>query len=280
MEELILAPEITLEKKIEQSIKILKMCPTSDVELCYSGGKDSDVILELAKMAGISFRPIYKKTTIDPAGTIAHCRENGVEVVEPKMTFFQIIENAGFPSRFYRVCCNHLKEYKILDNSIQGIRRCESIKRAKTYKEPIICRMYGSKKNHVNVFLPILEWTNEDVAEFINMRGIRCHPLYYCNGEFDVTKRLGCMGCPLKSDKGLQDFKDHPKLVKAWIRARQKRWENNYNDKNGKLFNDAYEQFAYHLFFDTYDDFKNAKSGLFGDVDFKDKLERYFDIDL
>lgn len=36
------------------------------MELSYSGGKDSDVILELAKMSGIPFRPIYKKTTIDP----------------------------------------------------------------------------------------------------------------------------------------------------------------------------------------------------------------------
>lgn len=51
-----------LKKKIDQSIKLLQSIPQDKggVELCYSGGKDSDVILKLAKMAKIKFRPIYK----------------------------------------------------------------------------------------------------------------------------------------------------------------------------------------------------------------------------
>ena len=57
-----------LEKKIEQAIKLLRLMAENndDIELCYSGGKDSDVILELAKMAGVKFTAIYKATTIDP----------------------------------------------------------------------------------------------------------------------------------------------------------------------------------------------------------------------
>ena len=62
-----------LSKKIKDSVTLLQtMCRGKTVELCYSGGKDSDVILELAKMAGIRFRAIYKNTTIDPPGTIRH----------------------------------------------------------------------------------------------------------------------------------------------------------------------------------------------------------------
>lgn len=58
-----------LDKKIKDSIRILKMvAQDKTVELSYSGGKDSDVILALAKMADISIRPIYKCTTIDPPG--------------------------------------------------------------------------------------------------------------------------------------------------------------------------------------------------------------------
>ena len=210
-----------LEKKVERAIRLLQSIPQDgDIELSYSGGKDSDVILELAKMAGIPYRAIYKATTIDPPQTIAHAREMGAEVIRPKKTFFQLVSKSGFPSRFQRFCCSALKEYKICDRAIQGIRRSESRKRAEKYKEPEVCRVYSAKEK-VKVYLPILEWTDQDVAEFIKERNIKCHPLYYSReGQFDVTQRLGCMGCPLASrNKRIQFFKENPKWLKAWIRA-------------------------------------------------------------
>jgi 3'-phosphoadenosine 5'-phosphosulfate sulfotransferase (PAPS reductase)/FAD synthetase len=273
---------IDLEKKINTSIKLLQSVKCGEIELCYSGGKDSDVILELAKLAGIPYRAIYKKTTIDPKGTIQHCRNNSVEIIEPKFNFFELIELHGFPTMRCRFCCDQLKEYKILDNSIQGIRRCESVKRMKNYREPIICRIYGKKSNHVNVLLPILEWTDNDVVDFIKLQNIECHPLYYINGKFDVTKRLGCLCCPLKSDKGLSDFKTNPKMVKAWINAGQVWWNKPRTKKIGSKakFDNIYELFAHNIFFSSYENFKIAKDGFFGKVDFKERLEKYFNIGL
>ena len=165
-----------LQKKVDRAIRLLKSIPTDkgDIEISYSGGKDSDVILELAKMAGIPYRAIYKATTIDPPKTIAHAREMGAEVVRPKKTFFQLVSEKGFPSRFARFCCSALKEYKICDRAIQGIRRVESRKRAENYKEPEVCRVYSAKEK-VKVYLPILEWTDEDVAEFIKERNIKSY---------------------------------------------------------------------------------------------------------
>jgi phosphoadenosine phosphosulfate reductase len=272
--------KMTLQSRIDRAIRLLRSVKVDGpIEVCYSGGKDSYVILELAKMAGINYRAIYKNTTIDPPGTIAHCKANGVEIMQPKMTFFQLIEKKGFPTRRARFCCEYLKEYKVLDNAIQGIRRCESTARAARYKEPIICRIYGKKENHVNVILPILEWSDKDVADFIEMRGIRCHPLYYDeNGRFDITRRLGCMGCPLKSDKGLAEFKANPKLAKAWIMAGVKFWEN--RKSANPQFPDAYTAFVQNVFFDTYEDFHLAIGGMFGTVDCKQFLEDYFKIDL
>ena len=57
-----------LQKKVDRAIRLLQSIPTDkgDIELDYSTGKDSDVILELAKMAGIPYRAIYKSTTIAP----------------------------------------------------------------------------------------------------------------------------------------------------------------------------------------------------------------------
>lgn len=172
-----------LSKKVDLAIRLLKSIPTVEgpVELSYSGGKDSDVILELAKMAGINYRAIYKNTTIDPPGTIAHARDVGAEIIQPKQSFFQLIQKYGYPSRWARFCCRQLKEYKVLDRAIHGIRRCESTKRAERYKEPETCRMY-SKKEKVRVYLPILEWSDQDVLRFIQERNIKCHPLYYTGG--------------------------------------------------------------------------------------------------
>jgi phosphoadenosine phosphosulfate reductase len=168
-------------KKIDRAIRLLRQIPQDKgpIELAYSGGKDSDCILRLAQMAGIPFDAIYKNTTIDPPGTIAHCKENGVRIINPNTPFLKLIERKGFPTRFRRFCCSELKEYKIHDVCIQGVRRAESTARAARYKEPVICRFFGSKKNHVQVFLPLLEWTDDDVAEFVDRENIKCHPLYY-----------------------------------------------------------------------------------------------------
>lgn len=178
-----------LQHKIDFALKLLKTAEEEahkcgqPVEISYSGGKDSDVILHLAKTAGIDYRAIYKMTTIDPAGTIQHCRDNGVEVLKPKTTFFKLIEGGGMPTRRARFCCNVLKEYKVLDVAVHGIRRSESTARAKRYHEPQICRIYhGSKKNNVKVFLPILEWTDADVKQYVNDSLITCHSLYYNGG--------------------------------------------------------------------------------------------------
>ena len=272
-----------LQKKVDFAIKLLQSIPQDgDIELSYSGGKDSDVILELAKMAGIPYRAIYKNTTIDPPKTIAHAREMGAEVIRPEKTFFQLISEKGFPSRFSRECCSVLKEYKVCDRAIQGIRRSESRKRAERYKEPEYCRVYSAKEK-VKVYLPILEWTDQDVAEFIKERNIKCHPLYYRGGQFDVTKRLGCIGCPLQSrKKRIQEFKDNPKMLKAWIRAGQK-WYISEKYQNGKAkhkFKDAFEAMGYLLFCDNMEDFKEKTYGMFGNFDWKEFLQKKFKIDM
>lgn len=42
-----------LEKKVQRAIRLLQSIPKDkEIELSYSGGKDSDVILELANMGG------------------------------------------------------------------------------------------------------------------------------------------------------------------------------------------------------------------------------------
>ena len=276
-----------LEKKVKQAVKLLQVCYKSagePLEVAYSGGKDSDVILELAKMSGIEYRAIYKNTTIDPPGTIKHVIENGVEIRRPKETFFSLIMKNGYPNRFRRFCCSALKEYKILDNSVMGIRKCESLKRAKRYTEPTECRIYGSKKNHVNAIYPILDWSDEDELEFIKDREIKLHPLYYReDGRIDLAKRLGCMCCPLAYyKKRLQQFKQWPGMIKGYIRCGEEFFKSHPKSKLAKQYSDVYEYFVANTFFDNYKDYVNAKSGnLFSDnPDYKKMIEDYFKIKL
>jgi len=272
----------SLDDKIKDSIKLLNNFNDIVVEVAFSGGKDSEVILELCKMAQLNYRAMYKNTTIDPPGTIAHCLSKGVEIIKPKMTMFQIIEKKGFPTRRARFCCEILKEYKILDNCVLGIRRSESTSRRKRYQEPIICRNYRSKKNHVTQILPILNWTNENVADFIKIRNIKCHKLYYNeNGAFNISKRLGCLGCPLKADKGLRDFLENPKFLKLWIKAGEKYWSSRSESSNlKKKFNNIYEVFVHNIFFNSYQDFANSRDGMFENINYKLFIENFFKVKL
>lgn len=251
--------------------------------MAYSGGKDSDVILELTKMAGVRYEAIYKNTTIDPVGTLRHCKEKGCTIVNPKETFFQLVERKGYPNRLRRFCCAYLKEYKIYDMVIMGVRKSESVKRANRYKEPIVCRFYGSKKKHVQAIYPILDWSDENVIEFINERGIKCHPLYYDEqGNFHVERRLGCVGCPLVSKKNRkQHFKENKGMLKAWLlwggRSLMRRKLKNKHF----FFADVYEWFVFELFYGNVDDFKKSKQSIFGDsIDYRKFLEDYFGVDL
>lgn len=245
-----------LQIKVSRAVRLIQMAGTdgSTVEVAYSGGKDSDVILELTRMAGIKYRAIYHNTTIDPPGTIAHVKEQGAEILRPKKTFFQLMEENGMPNRFQRHCCRLLKEGKVLDRIIMGVRKAESSKRNEQYNEPTECRVYGKgrKKCTAEAFYPILEWTDEDVVDFITERGIKIHPLYYReDGTIDPKRRLGCMCCPLAYyKKRLDYFRRYPGMVKAYCRAAQKFLNTHPDaDTTGK-YADVYEWFTREAFFE------------------------------
>lgn len=283
-----------LIKKICQAVKLIQLAGADGetIEVAYSGGKDSDVILELTRMAGINYRAIYKCTTIDPPGTIKHALDNGAEIVKPKQTFFEICAEAGLPNRWRRMCCKKLKEYKILDKAIIGVRRAESKKRAKRYKEPTECRFYGSKKNHVEAIYPILEWSDNDIADFINERGLKCHPLYYDEkGHFHVERRLGCIGCPLQNKRSkLEQLRKYPGFIRQYVKIMRnyrikmigRRTEKGYTmEKIIQSFGgtlDEYEHVCLNLFCKSRHDFEYKFTGLFGRTDCKQFLEEYFNI--
>ena len=272
-------------QKVEQAIKLLQSIPQDGtIELCYSTGKDSDVILELAKMAGIPFEAIYKNTTCDQRGSIAHAREMGVTVVQPKRNMLQLIEAKGWPSRWARFCCQELKEYKIHDRAVVGIRRCESAARAKRYTEPELCRVY-SKKEKVRQYFPILYWTDADIEAFVAERKLKLHPHYYDeDGNFCVERRVGCIGCPLAGQKKeREDYLEYPSIFKARVKAYCKWYESKDTLKTRQTFATPYEAIFFKMFCHDLREFKEKTEGMFGKVtdgEIKRYLEDYFKITL
>lgn len=275
----------SLQHKVDQAITLLRSVAPSDgspIEIAYSCGKDSEVILQLAKESGIKFRAIFRNTTIDPKGTIAHAKSKGVEIRNPKRPFFKIVEQKGFPSRLVRFCCDELKEYKILDKCVIGVRKAESKARNMRYVEPTQCRVYKGKDNHVEAIYPILSWSDQEIADFISDRNLICHPRYYDEqGNFHVERRIGCIGCPLAYYKRrIEEYKAHPNMLVLWLKSGQVFLNTHRHTKNGQRYTTAYEMFFRTVMFNHTKDYERFMMAHDYNVDYKSVLEETFGVSL
>ena len=217
----------------------------------YSGGKDSDVILQLAKESGVPFRVAHSLTTADPPDNVyyirrvfAQLREEGIDcrINVPKRSLWKIMrETLVIPSRIMRVCCSELKERKMPDAPyiVTGVRWAESAsRRAKsgiamvytasdrstraaaagllTTDDASSRRLFEQcQMKGVRVLNPIIDWSDDDVWSYLRDRGIEGNPLYK-----EGWTRIGCVGCPLAGKRARElAFARYPKLYKAWADA-------------------------------------------------------------
>lgn len=212
-----------LSFKINHSIDIIKKAEQMALKyndfgfhVAFSGGKDSQVIYELCKMAGVKFKAFFYKTSVDPRELLSFIRENYPEVewIKPKMTMYQLIYKKGMlPLRQCRFCCEYLKERNGLNAVvITGITRAESAKRKKRQEFESSCKI-GSDKNLLN---PILDWTKQDVLQFLKERNIELCTLY------EKQERIGCVGCPMSPKTMRRDFRNMPNFKKAYVNTVQK----------------------------------------------------------
>ena len=103
----------------------------------------------------------------------------------------------------------------------------------KDIKNPKCAEFIPQKKKSRCIFQSLNGLTK--MSQNLSRKGISSVIHYTIGGgQFDVTQRLGCMGCPLASrKKRIQFFKDNPRWLKAWIRAGQK-WLTSEKYQNGK----------------------------------------------
>lgn len=134
------------KNKVEVAIERLQSFePKEGYWLAFSGGKDSQCIYHLAKMAGVKFEAHYSLTGIDPPELFRFIRKEYPDVIldiprdekmgNPKdnnrVTMWSLIEkNTMPPTRKARYCCQWLKEsFGEGGMTVTGVRWAESSNR-------------------------------------------------------------------------------------------------------------------------------------------------------
>lgn len=89
--------------KVDLAIRRIKLHePPEGYYVAFSGGKDSCVILDLVKRAGVKFDAHINLTTVDPPEVIRFVRQQYPEVImeKPQISMKKLIEKKGIlPTR-------------------------------------------------------------------------------------------------------------------------------------------------------------------------------------
>ena len=166
-----------------------------------------------------------------------------------RITMWNLIPKKKMPpTRVVRYCCTELKESQGKGRlTVTGVRWAESAKRKQNQGEvtiidgkkelerqgyegettttklgglvlnldndeskDIVSMCYRTRKTLLN---PIIDWSNEDVWEFIHT-----YKTPYCELYDRGYNRLGCIGCPM-STHAAEELERYPKYKQAYLKA-------------------------------------------------------------
>lgn len=221
----------------------------------YSGGKDSDVMLELFKRSGIPFEVYNSHTTADAPQTVRHIREvfrelesDGIRCTTDYhrqqdgkcLTMWNLIPRKLMPpTRLVRYCCSVLKESGCRNRMIAtGVRREESGGRKKRDVYENIAR---EQKDRIRVSdEKMLLSDNDDTRRLFEHCQLKAKTVvnpvidwkdrdiweFYrneCrlhNPLYEMGyHRVGCIGCPIAGKARYREFADFPEYRQAYIHA-------------------------------------------------------------
>lgn len=209
----------------EEAIEFIKKSSTDYKKhyqcLSYSGGKDSEVILDLIEKSGIDFDIIFSDTTNEMPSTYKKIMEmkkhygDRLHWTKPKEGMYKFFKNENFiPTRQGRACCTHFKKYPLKrfienhDNNLlnfNGVRRAESLQRSKRPRineNPLYGKLNGIAK--ITDASPIITWDDKDVWYYMFYHNLPFNSAY----ELGFS-RVGCSICPYQSNYDLVVIDEH-----------------------------------------------------------------------
>lgn len=262
------AYQMTLDhaEKVERSLQQIRLAAAMSrryynkpILVCYSGGKDSDVLIELARMSGVEYEVQHSRTTADAPETMQHTRRRFAELEaegtrcffnnprykgEPVTMWSLIPQKLMPPTRLVRYCCAILKETGGKGRAIMtGVRRAESTARAKrkfannySRARPAALDFEDAASLFEDADKAIEH--DENFIRSCRMKGRTSFQPILEWLDADVWqfihergietnplygegfRRVGCIGCPLASTRERSlEFERYPNYKKAYIRA-------------------------------------------------------------
>lgn len=243
----------TVRDKVQIAIdRYIAFEPEEGYFIAFGGGKDSCVVLALAKMAGVKYDAHYSVTTVDPPELVQFIKDKYPEVSRDvpldkdgkPITMWNLIPKKKMPpTRLARYCCEALKESAGKGRvTVTGVRWAESARRAESAGtvrivgkvDEIPANAKVSKQGGIilnddndearrfvehcyrtakTLVNPIVDWEDDDVWEFI-----RTYKIPYCQLYDEGFKRLGCIGCPMSTHR-IEELDRYPKYKEAYLRA-------------------------------------------------------------
>lgn len=234
----------------------LKYDPDKGFFVGMSFGKDSQALYHMMQLCDVPFHAYFSPTSVDPAEVIRFGRKNYPEVEFTKIdkSIFDVFrEMKVLPSMKIRWCCAYFKEKGGEGKVVcTGVRKAESVRRSKRNEIEVSGRKFSGhmdefeqwqekrirkKMKNLNqdqfsdakqtevrcingkdkiLLNPIIEWSEEDVWEFLN----KVVEVPHCELYDEGYTRIGCIGCPMATTKNqIKQFKRWPHVKEKWIRA-------------------------------------------------------------
>ena len=242
-------PPPQLREKIIHSVELVRKGekfalmydPEDGYYNTFSGGKDSQALYHIVKMAGVKFKTHMSLTSVDPGDVIRFVKNEYPSVVrhKPKMSMFQAaVEHKILPTMRVRWCCADFKESAGAGKvTLIGIRAEESTRRAKRHEVEVSNKNFSgnidefeqwSEKEIEKKRLKLKRKLNEDEFSVKTDNEIRCingkdsilvSPIFqwterdvwyfldniihapHCSLYDEGYTRIGCILCPMSTYK-------------------------------------------------------------------------------
>lgn len=234
----------------------LRYDPDKGFFVGFSGGKDSQALYHMMQLCDVPMHAYFSPTSIDPAENIRFIRKNYPEVEFTKIdkSIFDVFrEMKVLPSMRIRWCCAYFKEKGGEGKVVcTGVRKAESVRRSKRNEIEVSGHKFSGhmdefedwqekrirkKMKNLNqdqftdakqtevrcingkdkiLLNPIIEWSEEDVWEFLN----KVVEVPHCELYDEGYTRIGCIGCPMATTKNqIKQFQRWPHVKEKWIQA-------------------------------------------------------------